>query len=177
MSDLFQQNRLLLNGVEVHVKLWPGNSDFILLCPKENLDFNLALMVCKVTPVPAITLGVSSMLQNKSALYPYTRTEMRAFHLQQRQYSFHLEDLYQQSIPSEIIIGMVDYKLNPFDFEHFDISTLGLYVDDESLPAKPLKMNFKEKNYIAAYNTLFGEAPEEGNDISRADYSSGYTVF
>lgn len=189
MSDLFQQNRLLLNGVEIHVKLWPANSDFILLCPKENSDFNITLVdaylrVCKVTPVPAITLGVSSTLQNKSAPYPYTRTEMRAFHLQQGQYSFHLEDLYQQSVPSEIIVGMVDaigfngdYKLNPFDFEHFDISTLGLYVDDESLPAKPLKMNFKEKNYIAAYNTLFGEAPEEGHDISRADYNSGYTLF
>jgi len=189
LADICQQDRHMLNGVEISFKLWPSKQTFNLMCPTENPDFHIELLdaylsVCKVTPEPSITMGISKALQERPALFPYTRSEMRSFHLQEGQYSFHLEDMYQQAVPKEIIVGMVsangfngNYKENPFNFQHFNIETLAVYVDDESIPAKPLKMDFKNKKYISAYNTLFGAVPEDRHNISRADYNSGYTLF
>ncbi len=189
LSDICQQDRYMLNGVEILFKLWPSKQAFNLMCGTDHPDFHIVLVdaylsICKVTPVPSITMGISKTLQERPALFPYTRTEMRSFHLQEGQFSFHLEDMYQQAVPNEIIVGMVSasgfngaYKENPYNFQHFNIETLGVYVDDESIPAKPLKMDFKNKKYISAYNTLFGAVPEDGHSISRDDYNSGYTLF
>ena len=189
MADICQGDRYILNGVEISIKLWPSKATFNMLSIKDDTTAHIELVdaylsVCKVTPTPSITMGISKTLQDKTALYPYTRTEMRSFHLNEGKYSFHFEDMYQQVVPNEIIVGMVDavgfngdYKKNPFDFEHNEIETLAVYVDDESIPAKPLKMDFNKKRYVSAYNTLFGAVPEEGHNISRDDYNSGYTLF
>ena len=190
LADIFQQDRMLLNGVELNIKLWPARDRFTLLSASEELDFKIVLdevylKVCKVTPTNAIMFAMSETLKEKQALYPFVRTEVRAFHLQTGQYNFHLEDLYQQNVPSEMIVCMVDaeayhgtFLKNPYNFQTFDLSQLALYVDDESVPCKPLKMNFEKNIYVQAYNTLF-ENPGEKNpcSITREEFDSGYAIF
>ena len=192
---------MVVNGVEINKRLWRAHDPFVLLGKKEGSPkYRVALKeaylrVCKVIPAPPITLALSAGLKEeaaalsaglkeKAAVYPYTRTEMRAFNLQKGAYQFHLEDIYQQSVPSEIIIGMVKSKAfngvvneNPFNFQDFLISSVGVNIDDESVPARALSMDFEKGNYISAYHSLFGETPSESNFISRFEYSSGYTLF
>ena len=190
MADICQQDRLLLNGVEVGIKLWPAKQPFVLLTSKDDEEYKLVfeevyLRVCKVTLAPSITFGIIDSLKDNLALYPYIRTEMRAFQLHKGQYRFHLEDMYQQNVPVEVIVCMVDaeafhgvVKKNPFNFSHFDIIELGLHVDDESVPGKPLQMNFPKNNYVDAYKTLFDTAPERsGCFITKDEYDGGYTIF
>jgi hypothetical protein len=190
MADICQQERMVVNGVEINIRLWRAPDSFVLLGKKDGaLKYKLVLKeaylrVCKVIPAPPITLALSAGLKEKSAVYPYTRTEMRAFNLQKGAFQFHLEDIYQQSVPSEIIIGMVKSKgfngvvdENPFNFQDFFISSMGVNVDDESVPARALSMDFEKGNYISAYHSLFGETPSESNYISRYEYSTGYTLF
>ena len=49
------------------------------------------------------------------------------------------------------------------------------------VPFKPLKLNFDDKLFITAYNTLFsGTGKLHGNSesiIKREDYSEGYTII
>lgn len=189
MADICQQERFILNGVEIIIKLWPSKPTFNLMTGSAGKGYKLSIVeaylsVCKVTPTPAITMGIESTLKEKPALYPYTRTEMRAFQLPKDQYTFHLEDIYQQNVPSEVILGFVnakshhgDYSLNPFNFKHYDLGTLGLYIDDESVPAKPLKMNYANLDYITAYNTLFSASDREDISISRLNYDSGFALY
>jgi hypothetical protein len=188
-ADICQQDRFMLNGVEMSIKLWPSKAKFSLVTPADEKVYAIMLTdaylsVCKVTPFPAIVMGIETALQEKAALYPYTRTDMRSFNISKDQFDFHLEDIYQQQVPNEVIIGMVQasafngsYKLNPYDFKHFDISSLALYVDDESVPAKPLKLDFSSGDYISAYNSLFENTSEFALNIDRGDYDSGYTLF
>ena len=189
MADICQQDRLLLNGVEVNIKLWPAKETFVLLAGKDELDFKLVLeevylRVCKLTPSPSVMYGIADSLKENSALYPFMKTEMRAFQLQEGLFNFHFEDMYQQHIPNEVIVCMVDaaafhgdYRKNPFNFLPFAISELGLYVDDESVPCKPLQMNFPD-NYIEAYNMLFENPSEKsGCFITRDDFNKGYSIF
>ena len=51
-------------------------------------------------------------------------------------------------------------------------------MDDESVPGKPLKMNFSDHNCIEAYQTLFAESFDQGSiDITRVEYKGGYALF
>jgi hypothetical protein len=190
MADICQQERMLLNGVEINIRLWRSHDAFFLLtqgadASKYKIVLKEAyLRACKVIPAAPITLALSAGLKEKPAVYPYTRTEMRAFNLQQGAFQFHLEDVYQQSIPSEIIIGMVKSKgfngavdENPFNFQDYNISSLGVNIDDESVPARAMALDFAQRNYLPGYQSLFGETPTESNYITRFDYSTGYTLF
>lgn len=43
-ADLFQQDRLLLNGVEVQVKLWPARPTFTLMTDSRDTDYKIVIM-------------------------------------------------------------------------------------------------------------------------------------
>jgi hypothetical protein len=189
MADVCQQDRFILNGVEILIKLWPSKAAFSLLTPKTEKTHRIHLeevylSVCKITPTPSITNGIMESLKDKQALYPYIRTELRSFQLKAGDYSFHWEDVYQKTVPSEIVIGFVhadafngSIAKNPFNFEHYDLAEIGVYIDDESFPARPLQLDFASGDYISAYNTLFSNNPDKSLNITRADYDSGYSLI
>ena len=189
-ADFFQQTTLLLSGVELDVRLWPARDEFVILSEHPHYKFQFTevyLRVCKITPTPPVMLAIANELKDKPALYPFTRSEIRAFQLQKKQFSFHMEDLYQQSVPTEVIACMVKatgfhgaYDANPFSFNHFNISTLGLFVDDESVPTKELQMTWgaDAENYVEAYNYLFDNPPNDsGTTITRDEFNKGFTIF
>ena len=70
---------------------------------------------------------------------------------------------------------------NPFNFSHFKVDFLALYVDGVQIPSKPLKPDFDNDLYIRSYSSLFlgtGQmGRDDGNDISRYEYAHGYTLF
>lgn len=189
LSDIWQQPRALVNGVELQIKLWPAKPEFAIMTNVNNPDFKIEvvegyLRLCKITPTPAVMLAHAETIEKVPAAYPYLRTEIRTFQLNQGQYSFNLEDVFQTDVPSRVVVGMVKassfngkYETNPYNFEHFNLTSLGLFLDDQSVPAKPLKMNFQEQNYMAGYNTLFTAYDEGGLGISRSDFAGGYALF
>ena len=70
-----------------------------------------------------------------------------------------------------------------YNFENYNLNFLGLYVDNEQTPWRPLQPNFSgpDKNYMMAYQTLFSGIntlyQDAGNQIDRSDYESGYTLY
>ena len=76
------------------------------------------------------------------------------------------------------------YASNPYNFKHHNLTQVGVYVDGEQIPRKPLFLKFSEaggQNFIAGLQSLFsgtGELSQDaGNQINRSDYGSGYTAF
>jgi hypothetical protein len=74
------------------------------------------------------------------------------------------------------------YTKNPFNFKNYDITTMGLTVNGENLPGKPLQLKFgADSNYISAFQTLYACAHKifdnQGNGITREEYANGYTLF
>jgi hypothetical protein len=52
-------------------------------------------------------------------------------------------------VPSRVVIGFVDseavagsYKLNPFNFEHFNLNQIYLFVDNIPVSGNVMKLNF-----------------------------------
>ena len=59
---------------------------------------------------------------------------------------------------------------------------MGLTVNGENLPGKPLQLKFgRENNYISAFQTLFSGTNKtfdnQGNGITPEQYGNGYKLF
>ena len=82
--DLFFQNRYLLNGVEVRLRLIRSNDLFCLHGNANQADNKVSLkevtlFVRKVKPNPAIQLAHVKALQHGTAKYPLRRVEVKSF--------------------------------------------------------------------------------------------------
>ena len=76
---------------------------------------------------------------------------------------------------------METIKKNPFNCQHYNLTQIGIWVNGEEVPFKPLKLYFDEKLFVAAYNTLFsGNGKLNGNSgsiIKREDYQEGFPII
>ncbi len=189
MSDICSQQRALLNGLELQIKLWPAKDPFCLMSDVAEAKFRMEIVdasfrLCKIVPIPAVLLAHSETLSKTPAIYPFTRVEIKSFQLNAKQYGFSLEDLFQSQIPNRVTVGMVtaaaydgSYVTNPYNFQHFNLTNLALHLDDRSVPGEELSMNYADASYMNAYRSLFSSTDEEGVNISRFEYPAGYTLY
>ncbi|KAK3083633.1 hypothetical protein FSP39_000538 [Pinctada imbricata] len=187
LLDLFQQERLILNGVTLDLKLWPSRNAFRLMSdsiqPNEKMKIvDATLKMCIQRPNPALTMAHSKELEESTALYPYMNSSIKIASIAEGEFSFSADNMFQEEVPSQLILGLVssksyigDYKRSPFNFQHYDCNFVALYVDGQSLPAKPLQPQFGEENYLSAYQTLQSISSDVW--IDREEYAKGYTLY
>lgn len=191
--DMFAQQRYLLNGVNVKLRLVRSKSEFALMSHADNVNYRVSILSAslfmrKVKLSPAVQLGHIKALESGTAKYPVRRVETKVLTVPRGNLMSNQENLFLGQLPKRILIGMVDndafngtYAKNPFHFKHNNVDFVALYVDGRQVPSKPLQPNFQRQDYIRCYTGLFsgiGKAErDEGNDITRNDYANGYTVF
>ena len=124
-------------------------------------------------------------------MYPYTRVETKSYAISAATSNVYLDNLYQGNRPSRIILGFVaskafngDYTRNPFKFHHYSVTDVRLVVDGQTVPGRPLKLDFnpiKGSNYIEAYVNMFEALGVAGKDfgagLTPELYASGHTLF
>jgi len=190
--DICNQDKFLLNGVEMRLRLIRSRNAFSIMS-KTDTDYkvhmkevNLFVRRCKINP--SILIAHSKILETATAKYPITRVELKSFTLPSGIRSKTLDNVFLGQLPKRIIIGMVtntafngDFKKNPFNFQHFNMNFFSLYVDGEQVPAKPLQPDFKQHQYIREYHSLFEGTgihfKDAGNEITRAEYPHGYCLL
>ena len=113
----------------------------------------------------------------------------KSFTIPERYRDVNHAKLFSGQLPTRIVIGLVDNRAfngdrerNPFNFQHFGLSEIGLYLDGQQQHAiKPIEPNFGTGEYIRAYNTVFAGTGKLGADeglfIDREDYGSGYALY
>ena len=193
-SDVFFQNKYLLNGVDMKIKLI-RNSNKLVLMAKDDSDFKLKIThtsfyVRKVKVNDGIQLKHIEKMEKslKSALYPIRRVTMKSFNVAMGSLSCNEENLFNGILPKRLVIGMVDsesfegkYSLNPFNFKHKNLKYCSLLVDGKMLPQKPLISDFKNNQTLRNYFTLFestGKAfRDAGVGIDRLEYANGYSLM
>ena len=143
------------------------------------------------SPVRVSKYAHTEALNHTTAKYPINRVECTVFSAPRGNYSGNQPNIFQGQLPDRIVIGMVDstafngpFKKNPFNFKNYDMTYLGLTVNGEHLPSKPLQMKFGDAegaNYVSAFQTLFAGSNKlfqnEENGITRDEYAKGYTLF
>ena len=191
--DVFNQEKYLLNGVEVRIRLVRSRDTFCLLGNSNTHRLHIleaSLLVRRAKINPGILLAHAKALSKATAKYPLTRVEVKAITIQSGIHGHTIDNVILGQIPKRLILGFVDnkafngdFKLNPFNFQNYKINYLSLFVDGVQVPTKPLQPDFSSSTnlYVDAYHTLFSGTGihflNEGSGISRTDYSKGYTLF
>ena len=188
-SDLFNQEKLILNGVDLTVKLHRHKPEFCLLSGDTAPVYKITIIdaifcVKKIELTPSVFDAINTVLNDKNAQYAITRTTPKVFTVPRGQQSQHIDNAFLGEIRKRITICMMDndsyngsYKKNPFNFQHYNLTQIGISVNGEEVPFKPLKLNFDDKLFVTAYSTLFsGTGKLHGNSgsiVKREDYSEG----
>ena len=188
-SDLCQQDRLLLNGVPVRVKLFPNTDPFVIMSSgAADYEFQIedaVLKVCQVSLNPGIIVGHSEALLKSPALYPYNQSNIKSYTIPTGSFSWEADDIYQGNVPSRMVIALTtaaafsgSYNKNPYNFHHQNLNFIGLYVNNQSIPSQPLTPNYKNNCYVNSYFTLIKDATKSRSDfINRVDFNGGYAIY
>ena len=137
---------------------------------------------------PSVFNAINTVLNDKTAQYAITRTTPKVFAVPRGQQGQLIDNAFLGEILKCIAICMMDndsyngnYKNNPFNFQHYNVTQVGISVNREEVPFRPLKFNFDDKRFITAYNTLFSGTGKLHGDsesiVKREDYSEGYTII
>ena len=120
------------------------------------------LYVKKIELTPSAFNAINTILNDKNAQYAITKSTPKVFTVPRGQQGQHIDNAFLCEIPKHIAICMMDndsyngnYRENPFNFQHNNLTQIGIPVNGEEVPFKPLKLNFDEKLFVTAYSTLF----------------------
>ena len=188
--DIFQQNRLLLNLVDLKIKMIRSTPNFCLISSEETPDYKIvlehaSLYIRKVKPAPAVSLGHAKALEKTTAKYPIDRVICKTYSISTGSWSFLQDNVFLGTMPKRMIVTLLpnaamsgQYKSNPLLFDHHNVNFMCVYVDGQPIPSKPLEMDYDSKNYIRAYHTLFaGFNQDKGLFIDREDFARGCTLY
>lgn len=188
-SDITEIEKLLLNQVEVNIKLYQARDQFRIMTQDSDEQFKLVITDATfkasfATLSSKEMIHQNNMLTKLPAKYEFMRSDLKTFSLAAGSFNLQLENLYMGQIPSELILAFVkseayngSFQTNPFFFHHYFISTLDVCVDGVSRPGPPLSMNFKQKDYTTAYLNLIKDTPSQKLGVAYEDFADGYSIF
>ena len=112
-SDLFTQEKLILNGVDLKVKLLRHKPEFCLLGGDTAPAYKIIIMdailyIKKIEFTPSVFNAINTVLNDKNAQYAMTRTTPKVFTLPRGQQSQHIDNAFLGEIPKSIAICMMD---------------------------------------------------------------------
>ena len=148
-GDVFFQERYLLNEVGMKIKLVRSTDAFCLMgvAATKLAVTHASLFVRKVKLSPSVFLGHAKALENSSAKYPIKRVVCKTFAIPQNYLDVNHEKLFSGQLPTRIVVALVDNRAfngdranNPFNFHHYNLSEISLYLDGHQQYAlKPLQ--------------------------------------
>ena len=195
-SDFFRQDRFLLNGVEMGIKLIRSRDAFNLM-KGGDADFQVKVVITDATLLvrqvrinPFVLIAHSRALEKATAKYPLTRVEIKTVTIPAQLMSKSIDNLILGVLPKRVVVGFVlntafngSLDVNPFNFQHFNLNHSVLYVDGNQIPSKPLSPSFAAGSsaFVPMYHNLLTgcgiSTGDHGNDISRAEYGANGFVL
>ncbi len=181
-SDIFFQEKLMLNGVNIKIRMIRGKDEFCLMSDdayKLNI-VSASLLVKKVS----VRLAHAQALLSTTAKYPIDRVCLKKFSIPAGSRVSNQENLFLGTLPKSIVLAMVDndaftgsYDKNPFAIWEF----LAVYVDGQQFPAKPLQPDFVSGAAVWEFYQLATATGKhlknQALSINRDDFLRGYSLY
>ena len=182
-TDLFMNDRLLLNMMDLKVVLNRSTPEFCLMDkttgdnairPKVKLT-DVILKIRKVKVDQSVSDGIERMLKQTPALYPIRQVECKILTIPENLPNIRQDNIFSGIIPKTFVVGLVKvdaangtYGTNPYNFAHFGVTTVSLTANGEEIPFKQLTLKYpgnpngeidtaadNELDFDEAYNTVF----------------------
>ena len=132
----------------------------------------------KVLPTLQERDNFRARLMKSPCYLPYKASQLRQHTLAQGATSYNIANVATGILPKTVIFAMIDHramphesKYNPFNFQHFGLTSYNLKKNGQNVFPKALESNFEDGNYINLYRHVFDNlGSKHGN------YSCGLTV-
>jgi hypothetical protein len=199
-ADIFNQSRLLLNNVDVVIRLTPHTAQFFInqagLVPvqqpnaaKEPVPVKMKIIQAELY-VNRVHLTETEMKQQEAKLarepylYPFVQTRSLFFQHPNNTTIFDRE-ICQGVLPERVYLLLLEeskyrgnYKKNSLEFEHFSIKSMLWTCAGRLIPTTgPLTMDIKNKQFTRAYHSLFENVHNDRLAITPSQYAAGYCIF
>ena len=187
--DVFSMNRYLLSNIAINLKMTRSKNQFCLIKSVYNDEVlyieDCFLKVRRVRISPSVLLAHNMALEKTTAKYPLKRVLIKAVTLPLSHFTT-ITNLHRGVVPTRLVLGLVltsAYSgnmaiLNPFDFQHFNLSELSIQISSQMLPyTHALKFDYDSNQYLVGYNTLFKNIRMAPNGISYSDYGKGNCLY
>ena len=175
-SDFFNQPKYLIPNVNVRIKLRRSPESFILSSGNNGQPIieikQAVLYVRRVKVHPAVRAGHEFGLLKENAHYPVSRSKMISYTIGKGSLSYFKDNIFSSlRLPKFVVVGFVkarafvgDYKNDPFNFENFDISSVGLLRDGQAYPYRDIYTpDFENELYTREYFTSIIQNTEHLN--------------
>ena len=192
-SDIFFQDKLLMNRIDVRIRLVGSKDSFSLVstgaAPAYKIKIVRAVLRArKVRISTSVYLAHAKTLELANATYPIRRVECKTFSIPTGNYDAVQENLFMGQVPNRVIVSLADtdafnglFAKNPFNFKNYKITDISLKSDGQEQSEEPIKLNFTAGTIMEGYWSLPQTAgkvlKDADNDISREDYAHGSTLF
>ena len=192
-SDLFAQNKYLLNNIDLRMILYRNPDNFCLFSPNAAQNYRVSVNSMKwyvkgVDVSKSVSLAMENALSRYTAKYPIKRIEIKTIHVDQNARETPSNAVFNGQIPRRMVIGCVDgdayhgnYAKSPFNFKNFSIRKVGVTAAGQEYPAKPLTMDFDENLYTRAYVQLFEglgiSDDNKGINVNMKKFKNGLCLF
>ena len=191
--DLFNQERMLVNGVYLKLVMTRSTDQFCLMTTDID-DYKIEieeafLMVRRNKLADHKFIEMQSNIAKQDANYFIPYVEIKAFTFSAAAQNISLTKFITgRDLPKRIVVGMIPNKayhgsktLNPFNFKNYQLTAADITVNKKSVFGKPLSLNFATgqtmQAYWAMYNSLGYQFRDGGCNIARNEYTNGYTLI
>lgn len=191
--DLFVQDKYLVNGMPIRIKLTRTSSAFCLQSTEDEAAYKLQIVqailyVRRVKVSPTVEIAHAKAIEKCNALYPIHHTEIVAVPLGAGMRSLTKDNMFAGKIPQKLVIAMISsdgyngsFDASPFQFLHNKIGRIDVNLEGESVADTPLTMNFANNHYMRAYQNMFSALNksyiDHGQDITYKDFKDNYPLF
>jgi hypothetical protein len=192
-ADVLQASQYLLNEVDVRICLRRNADALICLADGDKMNVKViiedaTLFVRKLNLSPAVLVAHAKILESKTALYHYRRTEMLHFTLGTGTFQKSFENILCGKTPIRMVMGLIEnsafngnYKQSVLNFQHFNLNYLNLAINGQTVNTKPMQPNYKNGQYMIPYLMSFWgvgiQMQDDGNCISFDDFPNGYCIY
>ena len=153
--DICQQNRAILNGVEILIKAFPTADAFRIFTKIDGKAYQVEILdvflrACHIKLQDSAVVVINEQLKRKPAIYPMLTSSIKAYTIPAQTYTYSIEDSFNSYVPAELVVAFVkskaysgDYAENPYFFHHFDVNYLEFSINGKSVPSEAITPSFK----------------------------------
>lgn len=191
-TDLFFQDRLLIPGLDLKIKL-TRNRDAFCLMSGDVEDYKVAILSAtlfmkRVTVTAGVRLAHAETLLLSNAKYPIERVGIKVFSIPAGSRVANQENLFLGQLPKTVVLAFVDNdafsgskRKSPYNFKHYNICFAGLYLEGVQVPSKPYTPDYTEGQVVREYTSLLQVMGKHALDrpvvVDREEYTKGYSLL
>lgn len=175
--DLSFQERALLGGCKVNIKLQPNDPKFFFITGGDvipEIKFKLAeLYVHKFKVYPEIVTAHAKALQVAPAKYPVNQVEVNAYTVNKGNLDARVDNAFLGQIPRRLFVTVVsnnafigDYESDPFVFTNYDCNYCCCFVNGIQYPSKAYTPDYDNGVYMRPFTAIFTETNQTVGNVT-----------